>query len=421
MDIKSPRLRNRLMAIPIRQGRTVYIALQDQEGLSRETLVLSQQAYFLVTLMDGSNSLVDIQAAYMRQFGRMLFREELEELILKLDTSLFLDNDRSRAHRERIIAEFRSQPCRPAFLAGSGYEADPEKLRQQLLGFFSGEHGGPGQPEPGKGGRRLLGLVAPHIDLRSGGPCFAYTYKALVEAAPVSTCVILGTGHEPLSRYFALTRKDFETPLGPVAVDGEFVDELCHRSVFDLFADEFAHRREHTIEFQVLFLKLLLPEVRIVPILCSFGVEEMEQAVEPIANMVRALRETIETYPRPVCVLASVDLAHIGPRYGDSFQPHPGTIRETALADERLLETVAAVNPEAFAAKLIRERNCRRICGLPPLYILLKILEGRAAGELLRYASAEVDMHHSFVSFASMVLYDRGGGAELQSLTTPSR
>jgi AmmeMemoRadiSam system protein B len=171
----------------------------------------------------------------------------------------------------------------------------------------------------------------------------------------------------------------------------------------------------------VLFLKLLLPEVRIVPILCSFGVEEMEQAVEPIANMVRALRETIETYPRPVCVLASVDLAHIGPRYGDSFQPHPGTIRETALADERLLETVAAVNPEAFAAKLIRERNCRRICGLPPLYILLKILEGRAAGELLRYASAEVDMHHSFVSFASMVLYDRGGGAELQSLTTPSR
>jgi AmmeMemoRadiSam system protein B len=408
MEIESPRLRNRLMAIPIRQGRTVYIALQDQEGLSRETLVLSQQAYFLVTLMDGSNSLVDIQAAYMRQFGRMLFREELEELIRKLDASMFLDNDRSRAHRERIIAEFRSQPRRPAFLAGSGYEADPEKLRKQLLGFFPGELGGPGQPESGKVGRRLLGLVAPHIDLRSGGPCFAYTYKALVEAAPISTCVILGTGHEPLSRYFALTRKDFETPLGPVAVDGEFVDELCHRSTFDLFADEFAHRREHTIEFQALFLKLLLPEVRIVPILCSFGVEEMEQAVEPIANMVRALRETIETYPRPVCVLASVDLAHIGPRYGDSFQPHPGTIRETALADERLLETVAAVNPEAFAAQLIRERNCRRICGLPPLYILLRVLEGRAAGELLRYASAEVDTHHSFVSFASMVLYDRG-------------
>jgi AmmeMemoRadiSam system protein B len=396
------------MAIPVRQGGTVYIVLQDQEGLSRDTLVLSQQAYFLVTLMDGSNSLVDIQAACMRQFGQMLFREDLEDLIRKLDANLFLENDRSRAHREQIIAEFRSQPRRPAFLAGSGYEADPEKLRNQLLGFFPREHGGPGQPEPGRLGRRVLGLVAPHIDLRAGGPCFAYTYKALAEAAPVSTCVILGTGHEPLSLCFALTGKDFETPLGPVAVDGDFVGELCRRSTLDLFADEFAHRREHTIEFQTLFLRLLLPEVRIVPVLCSFGVEEIEQGVEPIANMVRALRETIETYPRPVCVLASVDLAHIGPRYGDSFQPHPGTIRDTSLADERLLKTVAAVNPEAFAAQLIRERNCRRVCGLPPLYILLKVLEGRAAGEILHYASTEVDPHHSFVSFASMVLYDRG-------------
>jgi AmmeMemoRadiSam system protein B len=408
MDIKSPRLRSRLQAIPVRQGGTVYIVLQDQEGLSRETIVLGQQAYFLVTLMDGANSLLDLQAAYMRQFGRMLFQEELEKLIRNLDANFFLENDRSRARREEIIAEFRSQPRRPAFLAGSGYDADPEKLRQQLLGFFSREHGGPGQPEPGKVGRPLLGLVAPHIDLRAGGPCFAHTYKALVEAAPVSTCVILGTGHEPLSGCFALTRKDFETPLGPVALDSEFVDELCRRSAFDLLAEEFAHRREHTIEFQALFLRLLLPEVRIVPILCSFGVEEMGQAIEPIANMVRALRETMETYPRPLCVLASVDLAHIGPRYGDSFQPHVGTIQETARADAKLLEAVAAVNPETFAGQLIRERNCRRVCGLPPLYILLKVLEGRATGELLHYASAEVDAHHSFVSFASMVLYDRG-------------
>jgi AmmeMemoRadiSam system protein B len=408
MDIESPRLRNHLMAIPVRQGGALYIVLQDQEGLSRETIVLSQPAYFLVTLMDGVNSLVDIQAAYMRQFGQMLFREDLEDLIRKLDANLFLENERSRVQREQIIAEFRSQPRRPAFLAGSGYEADPEKLRNQLLGFFSREHGGPGQPEPGRLGRRLLGLVAPHIDLRAGGPCFAYTYKALLEAAPVSTCVILGTGHEPLARYFALTRKDFETPLGPVAVDGEFVDELCRRSPVDFFADEFAHRREHTIEFQALFLRLLLPEVRIVPILCSFGVEEVEQEIEPITAMVRALRETMETCPRPMCILASVDLAHIGPRYGDSFQPHAGTVRETALADERLLETIAAVDPEAFAAQLIRERNCRRICGLPPLYALLKVLEGRATGELLHYAATEVDPHHSFVSFASMVLYDRG-------------
>jgi hypothetical protein len=408
MDTEQPKLRNHLMAIPVRHGKTVHIVLQDQEGLTRETVILSPEAYFLVTLMNGSNTLVDIQAAYMRQFGRILFREELEELIGKLDAHLFLDNDRSRAYREQIAAEFRSRPRRPAFLAGSGYEADPDKLQAQLLGFFSRELGGPGDAELHRSGKRLLGLVAPHIDLRAGGPCFAHAYKALVEAAPVTTCIILGTGHEPLSRSFALTRKDFETPLGPVAVDTVFVDELCRHAPFDLFVDELAHRREHTIEFQALFLRLLLPEVRIVPILCSFGVEEMEQRVETIGGMVQALKKTIQAHERPVCLLASVDLAHIGPRYGDSFQPHSGTVRETALADQRLLEAVGAGAPDTFATILIRERNSRRVCGLPPLYTMLRVLEGRARGEVLHYTSAEVDPNHSFVSFTAMALYERG-------------
>lgn len=408
MDTEQPKLRNHLMAIQVRHANAVHVMLQDQEGLSRETVILSPEAYFLVTLMNGSNTLLDIQAAFMRQFGQILFREPLEELIGKLDAHLFLDNDRSRAHREQIVAEFRSRPRRPAFLAGSGYEADPDKLQAQLLGFFSPESGGPGDAELHRSGKRLLGLVAPHIDLRAGGPCFAHAYKALLEAAPIGTCVILGTGHEPLPQYFALTRKSFETPLWPVAVDTVFVDELCRRVPFDFFVDELAHRREHTIEFQTLFLRLLLPEVRIVPILCSFGVEELEQGVETIGIMVQALKEAIEAHERPVCLLASVDLAHIGPRYGDSFQPHPGTVRETALADERLLDTVAAGDPDAFARLLIGDRNSRRICGLPPLYTMLRVLDGRAQGEVLHYTSAEVDPHHSFVSFAAMALYERG-------------
>ncbi|UCE84297.1 MAG: hypothetical protein JSV47_07255, partial [Deltaproteobacteria bacterium] len=66
MKAELPKLRSRLEAIPIRRGKELYIALRDLEGLTTETLVLSPQAYFIISLMDGSNSLVDIQAAYMR-------------------------------------------------------------------------------------------------------------------------------------------------------------------------------------------------------------------------------------------------------------------------------------------------------------------------------------------------------------------
>jgi len=405
MSADLPKLRSRLEHIPIRRGREVYIALRDLEGLTSETLILSRQAYFLVTLMDGSNSIVDIQAAYMRRFGHILYRENVDGLVEKLDSHFFLENENSRHRMEHLITEFHNQPTRPAYHAGLSYENNGDALRLQLKSFFALENGGPGDPDPVEPRKTIAGLIAPHIDLRSGGPCFAYAYKALMEANAVHTCVVLGTGHEPLPHYFALSRKDFETPLGSVVADKEFIGELSSRCRLDLFADEFAHRREHTIEFQALFLKLLLPEVRMVPILCSFGVEELEQRNEDIQHVVQALRETLDSYSHPVCLLSSVDLAHIGRRYGDSFSPHAGTVREHNEADHKLLESVSHGDAETFAETLIRERNRRRICGLPPLYTMLKTLEQTVEGELLRYDYAKVDSEGSFVTFASVALY----------------
>ena len=405
MSEELPTLRNRLEAIPIRRGRELYIALRDLEGLNPETLILSPQAYFLVTLMDGSNSAVDIQAAYMRRFGDILYREELAAVLQKLDTHFFLENENSRGRMQQLITEFYNQPTRPAYHAGVSYEKDGDDLRLQLKSFFAPENGGPGDPSPTEPRRTIAGLIAPHIDLRSGGPCFAYAYQALVEANAVHTCVVLGTGHEPLPHYFALCRKDFETPLGSVVVNKEFIGELSRRCRLDLFADEFAHRREHTIEFQTLFLRLLLPEVQIVPILCSFGVEELEQRTDDIQHAVQALKETILNYPHPVVLLSSVDLAHIGPRYGDSFRPQAETVREHNEADHRLLEIVSNGDAETFATTLIREGNRRRICGLPPLYTMLRILEPKVEGELLRYDYTRVDNEGSFVTFASLAFY----------------
>lgn len=407
MKAELPKLRSRLEAIPIRRGKELYIALRDLEGLTTETLVLSPQAYFIISLMDGSNSLVDIQAAYMRRFGDILFRENVDDLVKHLDTHLFLENESSRSRMQQLVSEFRSNPSRQPFHAGISYDADPIKLRNQLHAFFAPENGGPGEPEPTDPAREIVGLMAPHIDLRSGGPCFAYAYKALLEASPISTCVILGTGHEPLPHHFALSRKDFETPLGLLPADNDFIDGLASRCNLDLFADEFAHRREHTVEFQTLFLKLLLPNVRIVPILCSFGVEEIEKRVDVIRELAESLKETLDSYQEPVCLLSSVDLAHIGPRYGDQFRPHAGTIRENRDADHQLLEIMATADAESFASILVRQRNSRRICGLPPLFVMLKALEGSVEGELLRYDHTEVDGEGSFVTFASMAFYKR--------------
>jgi hypothetical protein len=53
-----------------------------------------------------------------------------------------------------------------------------------------------------------------------------------------------------------------------------------------------------------------------------------------------------------------------------------------------------------------REHNRRRVCGMAPLYMLAKILEGRAGGKILQHRHATVDQHDSFVTFASMAFYE---------------
>ena len=74
--------------------------------------------------------------------------------------------------------------------------------------------------------------------------------------------MILGVAHQYCQRRFALTRKDFETPLGLVPTDREYVDQIAALAGRDLFEDELSHRTEHSIEFQVVFLQYVLGEER---------------------------------------------------------------------------------------------------------------------------------------------------------------
>jgi MEMO1 family protein len=403
--VENPRLRAGVEALPVDvQGQTM-ILLRDQLGYCDDSLVLSPAAAQLLMHMDGTSSLRDLQAHFMRQTGQLIYLEQLQEIATKLDEHLFLDNERFQLHVLEEEERFRNDPVRRVTHAGKSYPAEAVVLTQELSSYFVAETGGPGTPKTGVQSEPLLGLMAPHIDIRAGGTCYAHAYKALCESSAPRTWVILGTSHFPLENFFAVTCKDFETPLGTVCHDRQCVEALLQRSPRDLRVGEYQHRREHTVEFQALFLALCQPNAQIVPVLCCFSLEEWETEqgyIDEIAAIVAEL-STICGYP--VGLLASVDLAHIGPRYGDRFRPHAGTVREHLEADRELLATLEECNAAGFIGKLGREHNRRRICGLPPLYLLAKALEGRASGTLLHHTHTVVDQQQSFVTFASMAFY----------------
>lgn len=387
------------------------ICLQDPQHISDRALFLPPSTYFIVSLLDGQHSILDIQAEYMRRFGTFFFTEKIEEIIRQLDELLFLEGERFEKALKQKEEDFKRASYREAAFAGKSYEREPERLKAQLSGYFV-EPEGPG-PLSGREERTgLRGAIVPHIDFGRGGFCYAYAHREIGQHPLPDSFIIFGTAHVPTTNPFTLTRKEFLTPLGPLEVDREMVDAIQSQSPFDLMADEMVHRTEHSIEFQCVFLRYLFPEpasVRIVPILCGSFHEMIEQGISPmevlpVRQFIEAVKKSVASLKRRVCCLASADLAHMGLQFGDREGISEYDLRILHEEDGEMLHHAEAIDGEKFFFSISKDQDRRRICGLPAIYTLLKVMEARE-GRLLKYGQAYTRETQSVVSFASMAFY----------------
>lgn len=383
--------------------------LRDPEHISEQTVILPQSALYILRFFDGRHSSLEIRSAYMRRFGNFLYEQELEQLIAHLDAGLFLDNDIFKKHRQTVQETFLSTPIRKSRFAGQSYPAEPDRLTQQLAAFFTASDG-PGMPSNAALNPLPKAVIAPHIDIEAGGVCYSHAYKILAESAPADLYVILGISHHLLPNLFAATLKNFETPLGIAETDVGFINRLNKECGGFLFKDELFHRIEHTIEFQVVFLQHILKRpFKIAPILCSFDYSVFNNTdglsePEKLQNVIQKLRNLVLNYPGQVCFIASVDLAHIGPRYGDLYAPDLAVLGQLSDFENQIFRTIVSLDSDAFLRVTASVQNRFKVCGFPAIYTLLKVLEA-GSGKLLAYGRTPADSLGSLVSYASMVIY----------------
>jgi AmmeMemoRadiSam system protein B len=319
------------------------------------------------------------------------------------------------------MAKSRRNLVRPASHAGRAYADDPAELRRELKGYFHAPKG-PGSRGPAAADedRILRAIVSPHIDPGRGGPTYAWAYQRLAWQCPAELFVILGTAHHPLRQWFAVSRQDFATPLGVVETDRDFVDKLAGHlaesvagRLIDPLEDESAHRVEHSIEFQAVFLQYLLGPrrpLRIVPILVSSFYEFIAAGCQPdaspeIAAFIAALKATVAEHPGHVGYIGGVDLAHIGPEFGDPQRLGVRRLAQLAGDDRELLQRICRTDARGMFRHVAAQDDGNRICGLAPLYVLLEAI-GPASGELLRYDQAVAPGGLACVSFASAAFYE---------------
>lgn len=399
-----PVLRN-LQFSPIKQGEDQLIVLWDPSGLSKEKLVLPLNLFFIVQHFDGEHSIQNIGTLYLKRFGEFLLPSKLEQLILDLEQKLFLESPRTEMARQQARLEYRQQTMRPAVFAGRSYEADGAKLRKQVDGFFSSGEGPDFKPSENRG-KLIKGLVVPTYDLKQAGPVYAWGYKELQEAEQPDVYVIIGTAHAGLEHLFAVTDKDFETPLGVVKVDRTILD-LLKRLVPEYFEEDIAHQSEHAIEFQLPFLQTTVGmPFSIVPVLSSFSAMSLNDSTvrTSVDRFLTALRDAIGASTQNVCLIAAGELAHLGLRYGDSAPPTDFSFHRSMQRDLEMLKHVEEIQPEAFAQFIQKEQDQRRISGFSPLYSLLRLIQAEK-GQVLRYDRGITDQYNSTVTYASMVFF----------------
>ena len=406
-----PKLRA-IEAFPVAVENDTRIYMRDPLNYATEPLLLPQITYFILSHFDGQHSLLDIQEAFARKFSQVLPGDQLRQLIEQLDSYYYLDSERFAQLQQDTLNAFRQTSLRDMAHADTCYSSQPDEFTSQLGAFFDGDEG-PGLPATNPQTQPpLRGLIAPHIDLRVGGPTYAWAYKELAERCDADLFVVLGTSHYGTNDLFVSTLKDYDTPLGPVKTDQAFVRALQANYSQDLFADELLHRTEHSLEFQMLFLQYVLADRRdftVVPILVS-SFHHMTMTKTPptetprVADFLTALHKTIADSRRSVCVVAGVDFAHVGQKFGDPGELTQDFLDWVEAEDRRLIQALENVDPGDFFDQIAKDADKRRVCGFAPMYTMLHLLDAKH-GKLLKYDRSLDRQTQSSVSFASVAFY----------------
>jgi AmmeMemoRadiSam system protein B len=388
------------MPSPI-EGRPGLL-LRDPFGYTTAVLVIPPPWVLVLQFLDGSHTELDAQALLTRLAGgEIVPRERVRELVEVLNEAGFLQTEEFLALKEERHEAFRKAVLREPSHAGTAYPDSGPALENRFSEHFT---------RPPDGAAPLpRALAAPHVSPEGGFASYRAAYDVSADGLE-PTFVILGTSHYGPPERFGMTRKAFRTPLGTVEVDRELHDRLVERAKGAVIEEDYCHAPEHSIEFQVVFLRYRLKRpFRILPILCGPFIESLRsgrppESVESNRRFFAALEELATSRPDLVWILG-VDLAHVGRRYGDSedARANEGRMTEVASADEARLERVCEADADGFFALVHPEGDSLNWCGYSPLYTFLRAVAPvhRLRGKLLRYEQWNIDPA-SVVSFAAM-------------------
>jgi AmmeMemoRadiSam system protein B len=431
----SPLLKLRPVPIEVAQiqGRPALVFV-DPARLAGRPVLLPFAFAPIVQLLDGTRDRAMLAADLAARDDGGWPDDVIDEVLDHLHRTFLLDNEVSSAALSLAVAAFRDLPARPPVHADAVYPAHAGRLADVLDGYLVAVGGHAVGREPADMASSVtndgvgppieavdpvdasdiawpFAFFSPHIDYARGGLVYAGVWhhaRAAVEAADIA--VLIGTDHQGPAGTWTLTRQSYATPYGTLPTDTAAVDALAEAIGADrAFAGELRHREEHALELIAVWLHHMRGgrPIEVVPVLVG-GFDHFEaDPDEPerdttVRAAIERLRATIRG--RRALVIASGDLSHVGPAFGQLPMTDDDLV--TLRSDDHaLLERLCAGDRAGFFAPIQHSANRTNICGVAPFWLTMAVAEA-TGGTLIDYEQCPADEDDtSWVSIGGVVLH----------------
>jgi AmmeMemoRadiSam system protein B len=243
----------------------------------------------------------------------------------------------------------RGPAIRPAAVAGTFYDADPEALAHAVDELLAGDRSAEEWPA----------ALVPHAGLRFSGRIAAAVLRRLKIPKQV---IVIGPKHTPHGMDWAVApQQTWSLPGGSMASDPVLALRLC-QAIPGLEMDAAAHQREHAIEVELPLLARLAPDAKVVGIAIGHG------DLESCRRFAEGLAEVLRTRDEMPLLLISSDMNHFA------------TDSENRRLDALALDALERRDPELLF-RTVTDHSIS-MCGMLPAVIVLETL--RLLGRLTK-------------------------------------
>ena len=382
-----------IQPIPVKKDGKPFVALRDPSMLQKQTMVVPMPALQAIQQFQGKATLDELAT----KFGGR--REPLVELAVNLDKLGLLWGptfERLEKARWDQLSERGAFPPRASSTLGK----DADACRAQMDAWLNETE----DPELEFAPR---GIVAPHLDYGRGWPNYAAAWYGVRGIERPDRVVVLGTNHFGLGDGVVMTEIDFETPLGRLEQDAAVRDRLMERFGRPLVVDQLDHLAEHSIDLQLPWIQHVLGDV---PVLAALVPDPLRPMVDDpgtervsFSDFVEGLREVLDAAGGTTFFVASSDLSHVGPQFGEPRPVDEQRSADVERHDREMMGRFVAGDAEQFLGAMQWNRNPTRWCSIGNMAAMLKLLEPETV-ELIDYRQARDERGVAMVSSAAIAL-----------------